>query len=85
MVGPTRARALVENRPFHSWEDVEQVPGFSKRMVEGMVDDLKKRGREGSFGGGWPKRSARPIRLAAVKSSISNRHMLRPHRLSLLI
>jgi DNA uptake protein ComE-like DNA-binding protein len=40
MVGPTRARALVENRPFHSWEDVEQVLGLSK----GMVDDLKSGG-----------------------------------------
>jgi DNA uptake protein ComE-like DNA-binding protein len=40
MVGPTRARALVENRPFHSCEDVEQVPSFSK----GMVDDLKSGG-----------------------------------------
>jgi len=27
MVGPERARALVQNRPFRSWSDVERVPG----------------------------------------------------------
>jgi DNA uptake protein ComE-like DNA-binding protein len=40
MVGPTRARDLVSNRPFRSWEDLERVPGFSK----GMVDDLRSGG-----------------------------------------
>jgi DNA uptake protein ComE-like DNA-binding protein len=40
MVGRERARALAENRPFKSWEDVERVPGFGS----GMVDDLKSGG-----------------------------------------
>lgn len=39
-IGAERARALVGHRPFHSWEDVEKVPGFS----EGMLEDLKNSG-----------------------------------------
>ena len=40
MMGPHRAKALVEHRPFKSWEDVEKVPGFST----GMIEDLKESG-----------------------------------------
>jgi DNA uptake protein ComE-like DNA-binding protein len=40
MVGPEKAKAIIENRPFESWADVKQVPGFSS----GMVDDLKSGG-----------------------------------------
>ena len=40
MVGAERACALVNARPFRSWEDVARVPGFST----GMVDDLKSGG-----------------------------------------
>ena len=40
MVGPERAKQLVQNRPFKSWQDVEQIAGFSK----GMIDDLKSGG-----------------------------------------
>jgi DNA uptake protein ComE-like DNA-binding protein len=46
MVGPQRARDLVQRRPFNSWADVAKVPGFST----GMIDDLKSGGaviREG--------------------------------------
>jgi competence protein ComEA len=49
MVGPRRARYIVENRPFRSWEDVKRVPGLS----EGMVDDLRHGGAtiDGQNGG----------------------------------
>jgi hypothetical protein len=42
VVGEERARRLVENRPFESWEEVERVPGFDK----GMVDDLRSGGAQ---------------------------------------
>jgi competence ComEA-like helix-hairpin-helix protein len=42
MVGPDKARALVQHRPFRSWEDVERVPGVGK----GMIDDLKSGGAQ---------------------------------------
>ena len=42
MVGPKRARDLIQHRPFRSWDEVERVPGFSK----GMVDDLKSGGAQ---------------------------------------
>ena len=42
MVGPKRARDLIQHRPFRGWDDVERVPGFSK----GMVDDLKSGGAQ---------------------------------------
>lgn len=40
MVGPDRARDLMQNRPFDSWSDVERIPGFDR----GMIDDLKSGG-----------------------------------------
>ncbi len=42
MVGPDRARELVRNRPFGSWEEVERIPGFAR----GMIDDLKSGGAQ---------------------------------------
>ena len=49
MVGPERARALCERRPFQSWADVENVPGFGS----GLIDDLKSGGAQiGSSQGG---------------------------------
>jgi DNA uptake protein ComE-like DNA-binding protein len=42
MVGPERARRLIEARPFKSWQEVERVPGFDG----GMVDDLKSGGAQ---------------------------------------
>ena len=39
-VDGVRARYIVERRdklgPFHSWEDVKQVPGFEDKMVENL-------------------------------------------------
>jgi len=42
MIGDERARALLDNRPFQSWDDVERIPGFDK----GLIDDLKSGGAE---------------------------------------
>jgi hypothetical protein len=35
-----RSERLIESRPFHSWGDVEKVPGFNPKLVE----DLKNAG-----------------------------------------
>jgi DNA uptake protein ComE-like DNA-binding protein len=40
MIGPERARDLIRGRPFESWSELEQLPGFSK----GLIDDLKSGG-----------------------------------------
>ncbi len=40
MVGETRARFIMENRPYKNWEDLDKVPGLS----QGMIDDMKKSG-----------------------------------------
>ncbi len=40
MVGEHRARALIHDRPFHSWHEVVRVPGFS----EARVADLRRSG-----------------------------------------
>jgi DNA uptake protein ComE-like DNA-binding protein len=42
MVGPKRARDLIQHRPFKSWEEVQNVPGFDS----GMIDDLKSGGAQ---------------------------------------
>ncbi len=39
-IGPERARSIVENRPFETWEDLKEVPGFNDRLIE----DLKRNG-----------------------------------------
>ena len=44
MVGKDRAQEIInfrnEHGPFRSWEDLDQVPGFSK----GMIEDIRKSG-----------------------------------------
>lgn len=42
MIGPERAHALCERRPFQSWDDVQNIPGFGP----GMIDDLKSGGAQ---------------------------------------
>jgi DNA uptake protein ComE-like DNA-binding protein len=42
MIGPDRARALCNARPFKSWDQVEKLPGFGA----GMIDDLKSGGAQ---------------------------------------
>ncbi|MGZ4814422.1 MAG: ComEA family DNA-binding protein [Terriglobales bacterium] len=40
-IGPERARRIVEQRPFQSWDDLKnKVEGFSDKLVE----DLKEAG-----------------------------------------
>jgi len=44
MVGKSRAQEIInyrnEHGPFKSWDDLDNVPGFSK----GMIEDIKKSG-----------------------------------------
>lgn len=44
MVGRNRAQDIInyrnEHGPFRSWDDLDNVPGFSK----GMIEDIKKSG-----------------------------------------
>jgi DNA uptake protein ComE-like DNA-binding protein len=39
-LGPERARRLIENRPFRSWDDLHRIEGFNDKLVE----DLKRSG-----------------------------------------
>ncbi len=34
VIGPERARSLVENRPFEDWDDLTEVPGFTDQLIE---------------------------------------------------
>jgi DNA uptake protein ComE-like DNA-binding protein len=34
MIGADRADELVKKRPFASWEEIENVPGFDAQLVE---------------------------------------------------
>ena len=40
MIGRERAEAMIQSRPFRSWEDVARVPGISN----GIIDDLRSGG-----------------------------------------
>ncbi len=35
-IGPERARAIVESRPFESWDDLKEVPGFNDRLIQDL-------------------------------------------------
>ncbi len=39
-LGRERARRIVENRPFDSWDDVKRIEGFG----DTLVSDLQKAG-----------------------------------------
>lgn len=39
VVGSERAHILISRRPFHNWEEITRVPGFSKGMVENLKDN----------------------------------------------
>lgn len=34
LIGPERARSIVENRPFEDWDDLTEVPGFNDPLIE---------------------------------------------------
>ncbi|OHB67047.1 MAG: hypothetical protein A2Y76_00550 [Planctomycetes bacterium RBG_13_60_9] len=40
LIGDERAQTLVEERPFHSWDEIDELPGFD----EGLVQDIQRRG-----------------------------------------
>jgi len=46
-IGEERAKRIVENRPFQSWEDLKKVEGFNEKLVE----DLKQSGATLGEGG----------------------------------
>jgi len=33
-IGEEQARTLVDERPFDSWEEIDELPGFDERLVE---------------------------------------------------
>jgi DNA uptake protein ComE-like DNA-binding protein len=39
-VGEERAQTLVEERPFRSWDEIDELPGFS----EGLIRDIREGG-----------------------------------------
>jgi DNA uptake protein ComE-like DNA-binding protein len=39
-IGEERAQTLVEERPFDSWEDLDELPGFDERLIQ----DIQKVG-----------------------------------------
>lgn len=39
-LGHDRVQRIIENRPFHSWEDLKRVEGFG----DTLVNDLKNSG-----------------------------------------
>jgi DNA uptake protein ComE-like DNA-binding protein len=45
MIDEQRAHTLAEQRPFHDWFEVDELPGFTPRLVE----DLQQ---EGAYLGG---------------------------------
>lgn len=36
---PKRAKALVQHRPYRSWDEIEQVPGFDKHVVYSIQEN----------------------------------------------
>jgi DNA uptake protein ComE-like DNA-binding protein len=47
MIGPEKARLLVQHRPYRQWEDVERIPGLGG----GTVDILAMAGVQLGDGG----------------------------------
>jgi DNA uptake protein ComE-like DNA-binding protein len=45
LLGVERARELIKHRPFRTWGEVVQVPGFSL----GLMDDLRSGGAKLGF------------------------------------
>ena len=39
-IGDERAQTLVEERPFSSWDEIDELPGFDERLVQ----DIQKGG-----------------------------------------
>jgi DNA uptake protein ComE-like DNA-binding protein len=39
-LGDERAQTLIEERPFDSWDEIDELPGFDERLVQ----DIQKGG-----------------------------------------
>ena len=39
-IGPKLAEAIIEYRPFETFDDLEAVPGLSSEKVNAMIDRL---------------------------------------------
>jgi DNA uptake protein ComE-like DNA-binding protein len=39
-IGEERAQTLIEERPFDSWDEIDELPGFD----EGLIEDIQKGG-----------------------------------------
>jgi hypothetical protein len=35
---PKRAKALVQHRPYRSWDEIEQVPGFDRHVAYSLQE-----------------------------------------------
>jgi competence ComEA-like helix-hairpin-helix protein len=46
-IGEERAKRIVENRPFQSWEDLKKVEGFNDKLVEDLKNSGATLGRGG--------------------------------------
>tara|TARA_R110000850_G_scaffold51455_13_gene124971 strand:- start:4182 stop:5912 length:1731 start_codon:yes stop_codon:yes gene_type:complete len=39
-IGPKLAEAIIEHRPFETFDDLEKIPGLSQDKINGMIDRL---------------------------------------------
>ncbi len=39
-IGDERAQMLIDERPFDSWEEIDELPGFDEKLVQ----DIQKSG-----------------------------------------
>jgi len=39
MIGDERAQTLVDQRPFSRWEEVGELPGFTKGLIRDLQDE----------------------------------------------
>jgi competence protein ComEA len=35
-IGDERAQTLINERPFDSWEEIDELPGFDEKLIEDM-------------------------------------------------
>ncbi len=38
-IGEERAQTLIDERPFDSWEEVDELPGFDETLVQDIQKD----------------------------------------------
>ena len=47
MLGDERVQTLVQRRPFHDWNEVDHLPGFSAGLVEEIQEQGAYLGAQG--------------------------------------